>query len=118
MISIQRLLEMAYYNEMANLRSDKTGLSMVIYASPRDGLQHGPRIKVFDKYGDSALNTTPQVPITVSDSPQVEGKFDNIKDKDVSKVKQWIKLNKQLLIDFYNHKISKTEFEKSIKKIS
>ena len=116
MTDIKRLLEMAYYNEMANFKPNETGLPMCIYLSPTTGLKHGPRIKVFDKYGNCG-NNEKQVPITISDNPSVEGKFDNIKLKDVELVKQWIIKNKSALIDFYYNKISIDIFRNRLNKV-
>lgn len=77
---------------MSNFKPEFTGLSFRIYVSnslPRDK----PRLKVYDKGYEFS--------IYISDNPTVSsGSVENIKAKNVEELKEWIILNKQVLLDY------------------
>lgn len=119
MSNIKRLLEMAYYNEMTNLYPKDTGLAMCIYVSSKDGLRHGPRIKLFDKHG-ACTRGTKTVTLTfdrTSNKVELIGKPEELTNQDIEKAKQWINLNKEVLIKLYDKDIANDKAKSMFKKI-
>jgi len=105
------LVEKERIYEMANIRTYKTNLPMVIWIFPKTGNEkHFARIKVSKIYGDKATNDL--FPITISDSPCLPDK--NIKTgeitkQDLDKVFKFIKLNKDVLMQVWNDEITPDE---------
>jgi hypothetical protein len=103
--------------EMANLRPSETGINIVVYADQRDGLvKHAARIKVSKIYGDKTSQSL--FPITIEDNPRIIGNdIGEIKPKDIRKIIGWIKLNQQLLLDYWYRRITTTTFINGLRKI-
>jgi hypothetical protein len=83
--------------EMANISKSKTNLSVNIYISEKNS-SHGPRIKL-SKEGHNFICS-----ITISDNPTIIGNC-KIKQKELNKIIEWIKINKDILLDLWNMKI-------------
>ena len=90
--------------EMSNLRMRRTGLPMCIYVSEKGNSKPGARIKVSQVYGDKVFPSKFFV-LTVSENPVVIGDIGNIKEKDVSLVKNFIVDNLSLLLDLWEERI-------------
>lgn len=121
---IQKLLEEDYLEsnkqplyEFADLVPEDTNLVSVIWVDGPRNLKHGKRIK-FQNNTSNCLNGGELIPITISDDPQipngVKSKL-NIKEKDLFKIKQWIILNKQVLLDYSDGKITTKQLYQQIK---
>jgi len=72
---------------MTNLRPKRTGLSFVVYVSPKGNVAHGPRIKASNKYGDKASEVD-WFTITIEDEPHVIGESTGLKRGDVQLAKK------------------------------
>ena len=94
---------------MANFRPESTGLKFRVYISnavPR----HKPRVKVIDPKG--------QFSMYISDNPLVSsGSSEMFKSRSVEELKEWIKLNKQVLLDYWFDKIDTAELTLKLKRI-
>jgi len=85
--------------EMANLRNNKTGLSHgTIYISTKEG-NHGPRIKF---YRDSP-GVNKSASINISKNPEVVEDSIHITGQEQKEVFEFVKLNYNKLIDFWNN---------------
>ncbi len=86
--------------EMANLTAAQTGASGTIFISTAMG-SHGPRVKYFVQPG----RTQPSFSITVSDQPSVVANSLPVRVmRQMSpQVIQWVALNKDALLDFWNN---------------
>ena len=100
----EKILNQINLLEMSNIRPAETGLNMVIYIGPQYGLKHGPRIKVSTKYGEKVGATF--FTITIANEPVVIGKTGDIKSEDIDQVKEFVKLNKNVLLKLWNDEIS------------
>lgn len=108
--------EIDTFFEMANVRPDETGLPMVIWIYPKtDREQHGPRIKVSKHYGDKVSKDL--FTITISDTPRKIGDSGEIKNKDVNTLINFVKINKDILLDLWYDKISSTKAVLGLKKV-
>lgn len=114
-------IEKEYYQklnqmfEMTNLRPRRTGLTVCVYVSERNS-SHGPRIKFMNGYGDVSVNKL--CTMTVSDSPEIiSDQRIVLSSKDISEIKRWVILNKDLLISLWNRAIDEIDFAQQMKSL-
>lgn len=103
---LDRLIEQAYLWEMATVAKQKTNLKVLVYISPKQG-SHGPRIKFLNDYGNRMIPEK-LVSMTIEDEPRIIDTKNKIviSQTDLDKLKQWVILNKQVLLDLWNHKFN------------
>lgn len=99
--------------EMANYKANELNLPVNIWIDGPREMKHGKRIKAQNNY---STNFTPGdlISITIADEPKIGKTYKkiNIKNKDIEKLKQWIKINKQVLEDYANGNLSTRELDK------
>ena len=96
--------------EMANLRPRRTGLPMTIWVQePSDDsrTQHGPRIKAGRQHGDR-FDPTDSVTVTVEENPKIIGI--GLRNHDQRLVREFVRANREPLLDLWNHRIDIGEF--------
>ena len=105
--------------EMTNLQEDVTGIAGIIFISTAMGA-HGPRVKYFVKAGRSQ----PSFSVSISDKPRILA--NSLPERDLSRasasVIEWVRINKDTLLSFWNEGDSYTIHEvvalvNSLKKI-
>ena len=102
--------------EMANISQKRTGLPMIIWISEKRS-SHGPRIKVQKGYWDK-IKDNEWFYISVSDNPKiVAGDQGEISNKDVKLVEDFIKLNLDLTLRYWNKEILTDELLDELKEI-
>lgn len=84
-----------------------TGLPMVVYVTPASGLHTSPRIQVSQQYGDRMV-VGECFSMTVEDEPRIIGKPRNIKVTDLLRVQDWLLLNKQAILDYWEQRTTNT----------
>jgi hypothetical protein len=95
----QKVLVEAELFEMANLNPADTGLNYVIWIGEIGG-QHGPRIKVSNIKGKFAKDDN--FVISIAKEPvNLTPKFTKISIKEVDDVKDWVKLNYEVLMKLW-----------------
>jgi hypothetical protein len=99
--------------EMANLFPRTTGLPMTVWVSPRGRARHDARVKVSSTPGRMDIGHTAEVGIRPSPG-LIEG---NLASADLELVAQWIRANKEALIDFRNETIDSVELGARLRKI-
>ena len=106
-IKIQREL-----NEMAPTYLPKdTGLKEIIWVSPKNA-NHGPRIKVY------SLNKSKDFSVTIEDEPRIVAGKSFVTSKEFDKIVDFIKLNKENLLKYWNYGLSTKELADNILKVS
>lgn len=123
-MSIQKLNEEleAFLNEeklyeMANVKPIRTNLKVIIWADSGRNLKHAPRIKFQNSYSDH-VDGSSLIPMTISENPEIPVNIKlNIKQKDVEQIRQWVILNKDLLMDYFTEEIDTLEFMQGIRKV-
>lgn len=106
----KRLFEKESLEEMSNLFPKNSGLPFVVWISHKTGNEkHWVRIKV------SIDNNFYSV--TISDNPEWVHIPKGVSQKKLNQVIEWVKLNKQVLLDHWNQKIDSFELGSNIKKI-
>lgn len=96
---MEELLELV---EMANFDEKVTGFTGAIFASTRMG-QHGARVKWYPKKPNNV--DAPCLTVTVSSEPEASnnGLSPRIAEKASKNVSQWVKLNLDRLIDYWDN---------------
>ena len=90
--------------EMANLRPERTGLPFVVFISQRGGARHDVRVKVA-----RIPRVRPSEMVTVALRPSVRVVRGRLDPHDLALLRQWIELNEQELVDYWNGVIGYTE---------
>lgn len=121
---IQQFLEQEYIecnkkplHEFADFTPEDTNLVAVIWVDGPRNLKHGKRIK-FQNSTANRLNGGELIPVTIADDPQIPSSVKNrlnIKEKELTRIKQWIILNKQTLEDYANGVITTKKLFQLIK---
>lgn len=88
---------------MANLRQKSTGLPMVIWVSECGHTKHGARIKVSINHNDK-ININETVSVSITEPPKIMA-GQGLSNKDLQLVTEFIRLNKSLLLDYWNSEI-------------
>lgn len=88
--------------EMANLYPDTTGLPMTVWVSPRGKARHDVRVKVNMTHGNQ-MDIANTATVGVRPTPQlIAGRLSSM---DAPLVFEWIALNVDLLVDYWNGRI-------------
>lgn len=125
-MSIQELLEALDtllhdkfpINEMSNYKGKKYNLLVNIWVDGPRALKHGKRIKFQNNYSEK-FDETDLLTLTISDEPQLGKTFKKVKvkNKDIEKLKQWVILNKNVLLQFANGDIDSQDLGAMLKPI-
>ena len=90
--------------ERANLRPERTGLPFVVFISQRGGARHDVRVNVA-----RVPRVRPSEMVTVALRPSVRVVRGKLDPHDLALLRQWIDINEQVLIDYWNGVIGYTE---------
>ncbi len=89
--------------EMANLRPERTGLPFVVFISQKGGARHDVRVKIAR---GAKVRPSEMATVAVCPKPRViRGALD---PDDLVLLAEWIELNKDVLIDYWNGDIEYT----------
>ena len=89
---------------MSNLSPKKTGLPFVVWISPRGNARHDLRIKV-----SRSPKAKPEEFITVAIRPLIRVVEGKIPASEFKLLREWITLNRETLLAFWNGDIEYTE---------
>ena len=90
--------------EVANLRPERTGLPFVVFISQRGGARHDVRVKVAR---GAKVRASEMATVAIRPSVRViRGKLDQ---GELDLLKEWVELNRSVLIDYWNGAIEYTE---------
>ncbi|HEU0157608.1 MAG TPA: hypothetical protein VFQ82_16175 [Stellaceae bacterium] len=90
--------------EMANLRPERTGLPFVVFISQRGGARHDVRIKLARS---ARVRAADMLTVAVRPVPRiVRGQMSS---REFDRVREWIELNRDVLVDYWNGIIEYTE---------
>jgi hypothetical protein len=85
--------------DMANLTSKQTGIEGIVFISTEMG-RHGPRVKYFLKPGKGQRSFS----VIIGNRPALAATSldDRVTNKMAPTVIEWVKLNRAMLLDFWN----------------
>jgi hypothetical protein len=101
--------------EMANLYPDSTGLPMTVWVSPRGNTRHDVRIKVNMTHGDR-MDITNTAVVAVRPTPRVLA--GQLSPADTQAVFEWISLNADALVAYWEGQIDTARLIYRLKPIS
>ena len=90
--------------EMANLRPERTGLPFVVFISQKGGARHDVRVTVA-----RGGKIRPSEMATVAVRPNVRVIQGALDPAELARLVQWIDLNRDVLVDYWNGNIEYTE---------
>jgi hypothetical protein len=90
--------------EMANLRPERTGLPFVVFISQKGGARHDVRVKIA-----RGAKVKPSEMATVAVRPMPRVIRGVVDPDDLARLAEWIELNRDVLIDYWNGNIEYTE---------
>lgn len=103
--------------EMANISTKRSGLPVVVYIS---GLKssYGSRIKFMNGHGK--VKPEKLLTLTVSDEPKLipEDSKLEISEKELQQIKDWVILNKDILLKLYKGQLDEIDAALELKKLS
>lgn len=112
---LEDLQKMNMLWEMANLHPRDTGLPVIVWADSNRQMKHGLRIKFQNSYSDKT-DSGSLVPMTISENPQIPVQVKlKISKADLQKVRQWVILNKDLLVAYAEEEITTKDFVNNLK---
>lgn len=109
------LAERELLGEMASYRQDDTGVDNTIFISTKSGARHGPRIKLAIDPPDSLNPLSETASIAIDSGNVVAGKVHSAKL--LKQVQQFIELNRDLLLEYWECRISTADLGKRLKPI-
>ena len=126
--TIDELLQTVYTDEMllemANISQNTTGLDVIIWVQTNNtqspGKHNLPQIK-FQNNTSTKIQINELTPISISDNPEILLKNNDlnkikISQAQINEVKQWIVKNQEILIDYWQEKITTDELFQKLKK--
>jgi len=99
---------------MTNLSPRMTGLPMSIWVSPRGNARHDVRVKVNMTHGRQ-MNINNAAVVAVRPSPRVV--TGRLSSDDQRAVTEWITLNAQAVIDYWDDKLDTDELIERLKRL-
>jgi hypothetical protein len=90
--------------DMANLRPEHTGLPFVVFISQKGGARHDVRVNVARA---ARVRPSEMMPVAVRPHPRIVRGRMSAHEFDL--LKRWIKLNEEVLIDYWSGAIEYTE---------
>ena len=125
--TIEELLQTVYTDEMllgmATISQNTTGLDVIIWVQTNNtqstGKHNLPRIK-FQNNTATKIQINELIPISISDDPKILLKNNDLNKIKISQtqingIKQWIMKNKEILIDYWEEKITTDELFQKLK---
>ena len=90
--------------EMTRIPEKRSGIKPVLFASYKSLVQsrHGPRIKESNIPG--TFSPVDNFSVSISDEPQVITGHVRISNRDLEDVFDWVKLNRDVLLKFWNER--------------
>ena len=101
--------------ESANFRKSELGLPVNIYVGDKDGVPPYPTIKAQADYNYDFDKLNVLI-ITIEKNPAVKGDTRKLKQRDIEKVKDLVKINFEVLLKYWNLEIDIFELVSGLKK--
>lgn len=121
---LQKVLEKEYIEinkepiyEFADLVPEDTNLCCVLWIDGPRKMKHGKRIK-FQNNTSNKLNGDELIPMTISEDPQIPKSIVSklkINGQQIKRIKQWIILNKEILLAYANGNITTKQFYEKVR---
>lgn len=102
--------------ELASLSPELTGLPMVVWVSERGQARHDARVEVSPVHGrrarlDQAVPVSVRRPVDVAAGSGLDG-------RDLALVRQWIQLNREAIIAYWDNELSTLQLLKRLRSVA
>jgi hypothetical protein len=108
------LAERELLEEMVSYRKDITGVDNTIFISPKGHTRHAPRIKLAIDPSDSVNPDSVTASIEIGSGEVVAGEVPTELHK---QLQQFIELNRDVLLDYWNYRIDTAQLQRRLKPI-
>jgi hypothetical protein len=108
------LAERELLEEMVSYSKKTTGVAHTVFISPKGFTRHAPRIKVAIDPKDSFDPRCETATIAIHDGDIVDGK---VPTKLLKQVREFIELNRQVLLDYWDYRINTEQLQERLKSI-
>jgi hypothetical protein len=99
--------------EMVNLPAKRTGLPMMVYCSP-DNAGHDMRVKVMLDHAQTWIEEK-STSVALRPNIHMAPNHPKLPTKDFRLVKQWIELNQQTIVDYWEGRLDTSQFKAMLK---
>jgi hypothetical protein len=100
--------------ELVSYSKKTTGVVHTVFISPKGFTRHAPRIKVAIDPKDSCDPRCETATIAIHDGDVVDGK---VPTKLLKQVREFIELNRQVLLDYWDYRINTEQLQERLKSI-
>jgi NAD(P)H-dependent FMN reductase len=111
------LAEEEQLEHIVTYRKNVTGVDNTVFISPKVHARHAARVKVAINPPDMISPTTETISVAIHDGSVVAGNASNLTAALLGQVRQFIALNKEALIDYWEERIDTDELAKRLKSI-
>jgi hypothetical protein len=108
------LAERELLEEMVSYRKNVTGVDNTVFISPKGATQHGPRIKLAIDPPDSINPQRKTASVAIDDGEVVAGE---VSAELLKKVQEFVRINRDVLIEYWNYQIDTGELRERLKSI-
>jgi len=109
------LAEKELFEDTVSYRKDVTGVDHTVFISPKGHVRHSPRIKVAIDPPDRIDPRGETSAIAISDGDVVAGP--NVKPELLAQVRQFIALNRAVLVDYWEYRIDTEQLRQRLRPI-
>jgi hypothetical protein len=111
------LVERELLGDMVNYRKKTTGVDNTVFISQKGYTQHGPRIKIAIEPPDSISVTSKTVSVAIDSGKVVAGDKTKVSTALKKQVQKFVALNRDVLLDYWNEKISTEELQERLQAV-
>ena len=108
------LAERELFEEMVSFRKNVTGVDNTVFISPKGFTQHAPRIELAIDPPDSIDPRSETASVAIDDGNVVAGE---VAAELLKQVRQFIQLNHDVLLDYWNYRADTDELRERLKSI-
>jgi hypothetical protein len=110
-----QLAEEELLEEMSSYRKRTTGVDNTIFISPKGNTRHAARLKVAIDPPDSINPRSETATVAIYSGELIDGKMSPAL---LEQIRQFIDINRDTLLDYWEYKISTDDMEQRLKRIN
>jgi NAD(P)H-dependent FMN reductase len=111
------LAEEEQLEHMVTYRKNVTGVDNTVFISPKVHARHAARVKVAINPPDTISPTSETISVSIHDGSVVAGNTSSVTATLLDQVRQFIAMNKDALIDYWEERIDTDELRQRLKSI-
>jgi hypothetical protein len=116
-LTSNELAERELIGDMVSYRKRTTGVDNTVFISQKGFAKHGPRIKIAIEPPDSINVTSKTASVSINSGKVIAGDAAEVSLALSKQVEKFIELNRAVLLDYWNAKISTEELQERLKAV-